>query len=72
MTPFTPMPVDPVAAAEIKIITTATDIGGQICDDIKRQEDQKSESEISFQIGAFTIGTGGGNDDDDDEEDEKK
>lgn len=70
MTPFTPPPLDAAAAAQIEIITTATDIGGEICDAIKNQEDQKSESEISFQVGDFTIGTGGNDNDDDDDDDE--
>jgi hypothetical protein len=65
MDPFiSPESVDTTAAIQMQIIETATDIGGQICEDIQLQENQESGSEISFQVGNFTMGTGGGGDDD--------
>lgn len=72
MAPFiSPEAVDTTTAVQMQIIETATDIGGQICEDIQRQENQESESEISFQVGDFTMGTGcGGDDDDDDDNDD--
>lgn len=70
MTPFTLDDNAPVVANEI--ISTASDIVGGICDAINSQEEQKSESEISFQVGDFTMSTGGNDDDDDDDDDDGK
>lgn len=43
MAPFiSPEPVDTSAAIQMQITETAIDIGGQICEDIQSQENQKA------------------------------
>lgn len=66
MFPFAPYTPE-AAAAQFEIIKTTVDIGEQISDTIKWQEDQKHEMEISFQANNYTIGDGGNDDDEDSE-----
>lgn len=69
MIPITPEPLDTV----VDIMTTVVDMAEQITNGMQNQEDQKSESEISFQVGEYTMTVGGdGGDDDDDDDDEKE
>lgn len=63
MIPITPEPPDTI----VNIVTTVVDMAEQITDGMKNQEDQKSESEISFQVGQYTMTVGGDGDDDDDD-----
>lgn len=63
-TPYTPE----AAAIQYNIIETATDIGEQICDAIKMQEEQASNADIIAQENNAIVGDGG-NDDDNDEDD---
>lgn len=71
MFPFAPYTPE-AAAAQYEIIETATDIGGQISDDIKWQEEQKNEMEISSQVNNSSTGDGGNDDEDNEDADSDK